>query len=69
MSILSWIFLSILISIVALSEIRKRNKEIEKLKSSWKFCKSLLDDTRALLTEEQKEKLKKVVKTETGSKS
>lgn len=47
----------IIIIIVLIAIIRDKNKEIEKYHKDWKFCKSLLDDTRALLTEEQKEKL------------
>ena len=50
-------FLAILISIIALGEIRKKNKQVEKLEKDWKFCKSLLDDAREILSKEQKEKL------------
>ena len=55
--IVGFCFLAILTSIVVLSEIRERNRQIEKLKKDWKFCKSLLDDAREILTEEQKERL------------
>ncbi|MDP3764024.1 MAG: hypothetical protein Q8Q95_00165 [bacterium] len=47
----------ILISVVALIEIKERNKEITKLKKDWEFCKNLLDEARGLLTKEQKEGL------------
>ena len=54
---LGLIFLIILISVVALSEIREKNKRIEKLQKDWRFCKSLLDDAREMLTQEQREQL------------
>lgn len=48
---------AILVGAVALIENREKNKKIEQLEKNWKFCKSLLDDARSVLTEEQKEKL------------
>lgn len=60
MEISSLIFIIIIIVGVFFSEFKKKNKEIEKLRKDWIFCKKLLDDTRSVLTEEQKEKIKKI---------
>lgn len=47
MSVVVFIFLIILISFVAISEIKERNKKIKQLEKDWKFCKGLLDKERA----------------------
>lgn len=52
-----YIIIIVFLIFVFFSEMGKKNKEIERAKNDWSFCKKLLDKTRSVLSEEQKKKL------------
>lgn len=47
----------IIVLLILFSEYLNQSKEAKKCKENWRFCKKLLDNTRSVLTDSQKEEV------------